>query len=497
MQKNSDFDRTKRINRVMVIVFWVVTVLQTLFTAFLLDDLTITNWIIVGIIVGVAILLTVLSRIAAMTMYMKFFMIVFCAMINFIFVFTFSDLNGLVTMYLALALIALYQEYRLIIATSILVWGSMMFGFMSEGAANMFGSFNDMTGVINLSFTLFMFTFIISIGARASQAILKESNEEKAEKEAAALQSQQMLELLEETIKDLTAIEEQLQSDISETHEISGEVDDNFNQIGDYTNGQSHAVSTISTDVEHQVEEIGRLLTDNEYVAEFTKTTYEVTSEADERFKVLLEKMEVASTETSSAVTLIDEFMGNVTQIGEIIDSIKGISEQINLLALNASIEAARAGEHGKGFAVVAQEVGKLASESNNSNTLIEGILESITEKANMLYAQIEKINNNVTDGKDDTDEVGKVVATLKDGANSAANKSDEALKQARNAQNYSQKFVENLKTMTTLSEQTSTVVSESLGKVSEQSNYISQIVKKSKELHQVILKMESLKKEA
>lgn len=73
------------------------------------------------------------------------------------------------------------------------------------------------------------------------------------------------------------------------------------------------------------------------------------------------------------------------TSVGEIVQMIDTISEQTNLLALNAAIEAARAGEYGRGFAVVADEVRKLASETKQSTSSIQGIVEILKEKSEKL----------------------------------------------------------------------------------------------------------------
>lgn len=104
---------------------------------------------------------------------------------------------------------------------------------------------------------------------------------------------------------------------------------------------------------------------------------------------------EVTKSAKSIVTTIesIEEVDKNAIEIGKILAIIKEISEQVNLLALNASIEAARAGDMGRGFAVVASEVGKLAERTASSTKTISELIKRVSASTTLSVESVKSAN--------------------------------------------------------------------------------------------------------
>jgi methyl-accepting chemotaxis protein len=105
-----------------------------------------------------------------------------------------------------------------------------------------------------------------------------------------------------------------------------------------------------------------------------------------------IEAIQGLGTKVSAGVEAIKSLEKHSENIGGVLDVIRGVSEQTNLLALNAAIEAARAGEAGRGFAVVADEVRTLAARSQESTNQIQEMVENVQSGAQTAVGLIEEI---------------------------------------------------------------------------------------------------------
>ncbi len=122
------------------------------------------------------------------------------------------------------------------------------------------------------------------------------------------------------------------------------------------------------------------------------------------------EVIDVLASEVEKAAVVIRQLEQDSDKIGGILEVIRSIAEQTNLLALNAAIEAARAGEQGRGFAVVADEVRTLASRTQQSTTEIQGMIEKLQSGSSSAMKVMEV---SCTQARKGVEQVAQAGATL------------------------------------------------------------------------------------
>jgi len=205
---------------------------------------------------------------------------------------------------------------------------------------------------------------------------------------------------------NMSASAEELTASSEEVNASSEEVSENINEMMNNIIGNEARMESVESEMDKLNVSIDESSALADKSLEICSSSLEVAEEGREGVQSSVVSMTNISSSTSEIIESFDELNTQAIKVTGISEIIKGIAEQINLLALNASIEAARAGEAGRGFTVVAEEVRKLAEQTTLESENIYAVLNEIS---NLIKAA----NTNVNTTKIHVDEGEETIRSL------------------------------------------------------------------------------------
>lgn len=204
-----------------------------------------------------------------------------------------------------------------------------------------------------------------------------------------------------------------VKNNIHQLNESAGSVDQLAAQTSNAVNEQQKGVKDVA-------DAIGDMSSSVHQVAQRTGEAAEVATQASghsqQGSRVVsdtITTIQQLSQSLDQTTDVINSLSQESTEIGSVLDVIRGIAEQTNLLALNAAIEAARAGEQGRGFAVVADEVRTLAQRTQDSTSEIQNVIERLQSGVQTTVDNMQRSQASVVRGVESANAAGKELDEL------------------------------------------------------------------------------------
>ncbi len=220
-----------------------------------------------------------------------------------------------------------------------------------------------------------------------------------------------------EMAKGLNRLFEKVEGTIVDVQLTSNELINKTSSLMQIASSTQEAVQVLNMEVSNITSSASQLEEKASAVENNTNKANDAAKSADDETKIsvdtlskTIQDIQLQAANTESSVKVIEELAKSSEEISGVMDVIRNIAEQTNLLALNAAIEAARAGEQGRGFAVVADEVRSLASRTQSSTEEIRTMIEKLQSGSKEASSAMAANKTSALETVESTEKTGEVL---------------------------------------------------------------------------------------
>lgn len=380
-------EHMKRVNKIVVSVLWII--LLAIFVGLLSGK--VTSMLLPVIMIIGTVVSTVFISIKKYDFWASIIMFI-CNLTSGII--SISTEKSLLTLVVSISILAVYFNKKLFLAGIVIV----NIEVIAAQILNPVLSNNDF--ISSFAVIEFMIIVLFFLNKWGNDLILRaHKNEEEAK--ALTCDLEKTMEISKSSASLLNKNITNFDFDLQRIKEMSNSMQLTISEV---TKGVAEQAESINKISEMMLDVNGHVLEANNFsnqLADVSSNASEVVLEGYEKINHMDEQMGIITSAVTKSHSMVQELQGSIDAINDFLEGITQISEQTNLLALNAAIEAARAGEAGRGFAVVADEVRNLAEQSAAIVKQINGIITQINDKTQNVMLQVQDGNVATQEGKE------------------------------------------------------------------------------------------------